>query len=499
MFRRALTPPAAWPPLALLGLAVAIWFLGGAAARAGEWGIFPLDDAYIHLRLADNWLRGRGFVINPGETAVPESSPLWGALLCLAGVLGAPLPAAAMVLGIACHLALGPLVWLTVHRLARDRLLALLAAATALATGRLVWAAGSGMEITLAAALAMTLLWLDLRWSRRRFSLLIGLVGGLTALARPEAALLVALIAVTRGGRRRLGPWLEAAVAAAAFGVYPLLLWLHTGAPLPPTLSARLALLPARPWLFLQGVIVSLFRRDNAVLAVLLLPAAVAAAMGPVRRRMAALWLWPLGLLVWTLVVIPVELHHSRYLMPMLPALVAAVTASLPRLGRWISPRPRRAAHRLAATGLIGALLTLPLWRQMYALNVSNIRDQQIAVARWINAHVPPGALLAVNDIGAHTYFTDRPVVDLAGLATPSLLPALRRGPVRSGRADPLLAETIERRGVEWVVIFPAWYPLLSRRGDLLEPVASFTLRLNTICGDNTVVIYRVRQPRARL
>jgi hypothetical protein len=495
--------PATWIPLAalaLMGVCLALWFLAGAAARVGKWGIFPLDDSYIHLRLADNWLHGRGFVINPGESATPESSALWGALLCLAGLARIPLPFAAMALGVIAYLALGPLAWLILRRLTRDRVLAFLGAAAVLTTGRLVWAAGSGMEITLAAALGLTLIWFDLRWPRRRFSWLVGATGGLATLARPELALLVAVIAVTRsGGIRRVGPWLEAALAAAIFATYPLHLAWHTGSWLPPTLIGRMALFDQTRGEFVRYQLWALVRSGNIVVALLLIPALWAVIARPRVRRAPALWLWPAAQFAFALALFHVSYHHSRYLMPIVPPLIIAVTAALPRLVRWwkrvdesTSQRVNPLARVLAGLILLGAVAALPLWHRTYELNVSNIHDQQITIARWINANVPPGALLAVNDIGAYTYFTDRPVVDVAGLATPSLLPALRRGPVRSGAADPALAKEIARRGCQYAVLFPAWYPVLTARTDLLQPVREFTLRSNTICGDNRVAIYRV-------
>jgi arabinofuranosyltransferase len=108
-----------------------------------------------------------------------------------------------------------------------------------------------------------------------------------------------------------------------------------------------------------------------------------------------------------------------------------------------------------------------------------------VALGRWVAAHTPPDAGLALNDIGAITYVSQRPVVDLAGLVTPEVVPLLR-APDRASR----LVEFMAKRDVQYVIIFPNWFPDLAARADLLEPVHQVTLERNTIAGGETMVVY---------
>ena len=78
-------------------------------------------------------------------------------------------------------------------------------------------------------------------------------------------------------------------------------------------------------------------------------------------------------------------------------------------------------------------------------------------------------------------------VVDLAGLVTPEVVPLLR-APDR----EALLASFVAERDVQYVILFPNWFPVLSSRSDLLEPVHQVTLERNTIAGGQTMVVYRV-------
>jgi hypothetical protein len=180
-------------------------------------------------------------------------------------------------------------------------------------------------------------------------------------------------------------------------------------------------------------------------------------------------------------------------MIPLIPGVIIATVAAMPHLARLLRWRPILAGRLLALALLASACSTLPHWRAVYRDNTSNIFDQQIAIAWWINANVSPDATLAVNDIGVYTHLTDRRVVDLAGLATPELLPVIMDSPICSGHADAALAEAIVDRGCDWLIFFPRWYPDLAKRSDLLETVEEFRLRHNTICGDSLVRVCRVR------
>jgi hypothetical protein len=123
---------------------------------------------------------------------------------------------------------------------------------------------------------------------------------------------------------------------------------------------------------------------------------------------------------------------------------------------------------------------------QLYAWNVDNINEMHMAIGRWVAEHTPPDAILALNDIGAIAYVSERQVVDLAGLVTPEVVPMLRAPDTASQ-----LAQFLSRRGVDYVIIFPNWFPGLAQRRDLLEPTHQVTLERRTITGGETMIVYR--------
>ena len=84
-----------------------------------------------------------------------------------------------------------------------------------------------------------------------------------------------------------------------------------------------------------------------------------------------------------------------------------------------------------------------------------------VAVAQWLDRNTPPDALIAAHDIGAIGYFTRRPILDLAGLISPEVIPFIRD--------EAKLGEWMRAKGAQYLVTFPEWYPQLSSSPDLSE------------------------------
>jgi hypothetical protein len=135
---------------------------------------------------------------------------------------------------------------------------------------------------------------------------------------------------------------------------------------------------------------------------------------------------------------------------------------------------------------VLGTAWRLPTMALLYSRDVSNINQMHVAIGEWVAEQTPPDAVLALNDIGAITYISERRIVDLAGLVTPQVTPMLR-APDRASRLAAFMAE----QGVDYVIIFPNWFPDLAKRDEVLEPVHRVTVEERTISGGETMVVYR--------
>jgi hypothetical protein len=71
------------------------------------------------------------------------------------------------------------------------------------------------------------------------------------------------------------------------------------------------------------------------------------------------------------------------------------------------------------------------------------------------------------------------------GLVTPEILPYRRQG-------EEGVIRFVGEVCPDYVIVFPAWFPRLTARGDLLEPVYRVRLDRVEVSGAPEMVVYRV-------
>ncbi|HEY7203157.1 MAG TPA: hypothetical protein VIA61_02600 [Methylomirabilota bacterium] len=490
-------------PAAALAAGVAL-FLLRTREIAGPVGLaaFPLDDSWIHLQFARNLAEGHGFAYNPGVPVSGSTAPLW--TLALGGLfaLFGSHPVLAKVLGFAA--ALGA-AWLA-GRLAliwtERRGLAQLAAILTALAGPMIWGALSGMEVTLAALLVTAALVLNAHG--RVVPAAIALA--LATVARPESVILLPLFWLSGPLTwRRAVAWL--APGAVCLGPWVAFSLATVGGPLPGTASAKIEgglvgwLAGVREpltttWLVRPGRFEAEWARwlwqTDVVLPLLLLP--------------GLCWLgrrWGRGALVPALVLLahPAAMallapyrgpgfQEGRYSIHLLPlAIVVALGAT--RLlaspgGRW-----RWSAAVAAFAFATGLVLALPSAATRYAWGVQNIEAMQVHLGNWVAGHTPPGARLALNDVGAISYISRREIVDVMGLVTPAIVPFRRDG-------ETGVLRFLERSCPDYLIVFPEWFPSISSMTDRFQPIYRVRLDHNTVAGADEMVVYETLWSRGR-
>jgi hypothetical protein len=429
---------------------------------------FPLDDAWIHQDFARTLAQQGVFAYAPDRSGAGSTSPLWVLFLTPAQALpdGAPLwivIAWADALG---TLALFGLAWTTSGLVdlwladAGERLRnlgALVAGLVVLAEWHLTWAALSGMETIFFVFLSVLLL---LGVGRAWRPVWLGLLAALLTTTRPEGVVLALLVGVALALRVTPGRWRAVLGYLGVYvpGLVPLLVLneVVAGSLLPSTFYAKGVYYAlgsselTRLASYAVGVVGFLV---TSPLVALSLPGAVY--MLWLARRdwwQGTQWLaflWACALIGVYALHLPVVYQNGRYLMPVLPLLLAlGVTGSL----RFVSGGGYRLLPMtLLVLGLAMALLSVVRGASIYTSNVRYINDYQVETALWLRAHTAPDALVATHDIGAIGYFSGRQVIDLGGLTLPALVPLLND--------QPALVAYLQRERVDYVVMFPDWFP----------------------------------------
>ena len=489
-------------PALALAVGVAL-FLLRTRQLAGPVGFatFPLDDSWIHLNFARNVAEGRGFAYNPGLPVSGSTAPLWTLALGGAFALFGSHPSLAKALGCLAALAAAclsgrlALVW------TERRDLALLAASLTALSGPMVWGALSGMEVTLAALLVTG----ALAFNARGHSAPAAAALALAAVTRPESVILLPMFWLSGSLTwRRAAGWL--APTAVCLGPWVAFNVATVGSPLPGTAAAKIegglvgwlsgvreplaTALLTRPWEFAAEWARWLWLSD-VMLPVFMLPG-----LWWLGRRWGRAALAP----ALVLVVHPVAMallapyrgpgfQEGRYSIHLLPLAIVVAVAAIRLLnlsGRW---RWCASVAALAfAAGMVGALFPAAT---RYGWAVQNIEAMQVHLGHWVASHTPPGARLALNDVGAIPYISRREVVDVMGLVTPAIIPFRREG-------EAGVLRFLERSCPDYLIVFPEWFPSISAMTGRFQPIYQVHLDHNTVAGAAEMVVYETEWSRWR-
>ncbi len=448
--------------LALLALAAVV--TGAFAWAASEtFGTgFPLDDAWIHQTYARNFgLRGEWAYL-PGVPSAGSTSPLWTVLLALGYRLGVDPYVWALVWGTLLLAASGYIGsrWAAARSPQLGRL-AWVAGALLVLEWHMIWAGVSGMETLAQACTVLLVLYaLEAGWP----PIVIGMLVGAGIWIRPDALLLLLPVGwviwsdgghdLRRAARSALGVGAGVALLFLPYLGFNLLLG---GQAWPSTFYAKqaeyavelgrpLGLRLVEQW----GV--------GLVGAGAVLAAGFAASiwMDATGRRWARLApaVWWLAFLAAYAVRLPVTYQHGRYAMPAIPVLVilgseVMLAAAIRATGKWA----RLLSRAWIAAALATTIAFLLPGARAYGQDVAIIETEMVATARWIESNTEPGDLIAAHDIGAVGYYSDRTLIDLAGLITPEVTAFVRD--------EARLAAYLQARGADYLMIFPGWYPQL--------------------------------------
>lgn len=516
------TPPGLAPRLARLPLVTALALCGlyflAELHTLGALG-YPLDDSYIHLQFARELAAGNGLAYNPGELVTGSSSPLWTALLSLGFLVPGLSLLWPQLLGVLGLLATVAGARRLLGQLGAEPFYQHGGALLVATTPWLLWSALSGMEVLLFAALILWTLAFaaaEEEGGTAAGGLAAPLLAALAALARPEGLLLLALVFLCRicrlerdeDGAPRLAAAAPEGLARGALLAFLLVAPLFAfnfavgGSPWPTTLAAKTvaddSFLPnAR---YLSTALTALWDGGGPLLLLAGAGALVLAgrAQGTCRSLLPSLFCFGLpfaySLLASAKAPPPVG-NFGRYLFPLLPLL-----AVLAQLGLEPALRPFRGGlhlgrRRLPVPTLVLAVLVLvqlgTAFRglQRYAQNLRDVADSDVAAARWLADRLPAEALIATQDIGAIKLLLPNRILDLTGIATPGILPALRGDDAVYW--EQRLLDYLAGEKPDLMVAFANSYPGIARgRIGNFQPVASFKLERNiTMAGDELVVL----------
>lgn len=462
--------------LVFLILAVLSVFLYVRTADGG----FPLDDSWIHQVYGRNLAQTGQWAFVPGVPSAASTSPLYTVLLSIGYRLSIPYQLWTHALGvIALWVAAMVGARMTQRLLPRQPYIEWLGGLALVLTWHLIWAASSGMETMLFSMWTLVLVafaWreLDDRSARPQHTALRGLCFGvLTALAtltRPEGIALAGLIGLTMLVVRPQPTWQGFLLWAVGAGIgfalfispYLLLNLSLTGGILPDTAAAKQAENAPLLAVSYPGRILNMLFPLIAGAQLLLIPGILyfgVVKFAALRTNRRVLFdLLPLGWAVFLILLyaarLPAPYQHGRYVIPALPSLVLVGIVGTTLLIRgWSGSLAGRVLSRTLGISAALAFLYFAFIAgpTVYRQDVKIIDEEMVTAAHWIAENIPADQLLAVHDIGAVGYFASRPILDLAGLVSPEIVPFITD-------ADALW-NWLQEQGARYLMAFPDQIP----------------------------------------
>jgi len=477
--RRAVALAAA----ALVGtVSAALLLAAGAELGARE---FPVDDAWIHQVYARSLLRDGSLSYNPGTPEAGFSSLLWLVVSVpaqLAARVGVPIALGAKFTSVLCAMAAAAGLGRVALALGATRRASLAAVAlTALSWGS-AFAAVSAMEASLALACCA---WALASHLEAR-PLAAGLWLGAACLARPECAVVAAVVGVdalaTRDVTRAVKTGAPVALACA---LWAAVTWSITRHLLPNTfyVKSQHVSAAANAPVFLRDVLAG----EGVPHA---LVAAPLVALGLHARRVRGVWVVAAAAVLGVAAVAlsrplfaGVTFFQLRYFLPLSMLAVPVASLGLDALGQRVSQRAQTAA--LVGGGLF-LLAGAPSLLWSYRTHCAEVRALHTDVARYVAREAPPGARVAVEAAGAMRYWGGREVVDLYGL---------NRASVAFARSNRERTCAIVRGGATLVAVPPWWEPRL-RPAMELQALRAYRVAESAIiagAGAREVVLYMAR------
>ena len=483
--------------------AAVIALVVGIRSRTGGTLVYPLDDTYIHMAIAKHVATDGVWGVTAERFTSASSSPLWTGLLALIYALFGAREWAPLIINVIVGAALLLSTQAIFTRSGLPSLMAAAASLIVLFAGLIPTLTVLGMEHTLHALVTM---WFVLLGAEHAVSStprvpvwVLAALAAMLVLIRFEGVFAIAAVTVALAMCRR---W-PAAIASAAAGVIAIAAFaawsVAQGGPILPNSVLLKGAMPASTAAGVMNTV--LFTRASANLAntphlAVLLFTALALALLPSRQQRNAEW--RIAAVVFAAVVV---LHlqfaavgwffrYEAYLVVL--GLVIIVLQLRAVDWRALLPQPLPPIAAIAALLLIGILanpLALRAWHgfRQVPKAASNIFEQQYQVAHFLDAHYQ-GRRVAVNDIGAISFFANVRLLDLYGLASDDV-----RAMKQSGRYDgDAVQQLAASSGAEIAVIYPTFLEQYGGVPAAWRKVGEWSVSDNVVLGESGVSFFGV-------
>ncbi|MEP7146904.1 MAG: hypothetical protein ABI792_07830 [bacterium] len=438
---------------------------------------FPLDDPWIHLTFAKNLAQYFSFSYFKNEMVTAGStSPLYTILVSAMFLITNNEMMISYFLGIGFFAAACFYFYrLSVFEFDKEILFALFCTAVIVIDKWINFIADSGMETTM----YIFILVLCSYFYKTRKAIPFAVLLGLVMWARPDGVAFIFAVAVDYllvkiYSKDRISSNLFSdkdlkkisVIFIGIIGLYFFMNYMLSGSLLPNTYNAKLTYYSPEfrsRWDFIKYEVWDYFKAGSySVLMIGFIFSVIKLLYDFYKKSYNRNTIYIL--FIFTLVLIyflklPYAHRFGRYMMPLIPFFILVATSGFRDLGRTIY---KYSNNELLAKGTLYLLFGITFFigiknygetGDIYSEQCKYIYDRQVNAALWIKNNTKEDDVIATHDVGAIGYYSNRKIVDVAGLVTPELI-----GKINDINYVDFMTKYLKDKGVTYLAFLREWY-----------------------------------------
>jgi arabinofuranosyltransferase len=470
--------------LILLSIGLSYYYVSYAYSVNHENG-FPLDDPWIHLTFARNLAEYGSFSYYKNEIVTAGStSPLYTFILAAGFFVTRNEMILSYVLGILFFAAsVFAFYRLSGNLFEKENWLAISAATIFVLDRWMNFISVTGMETTLFIFMLIACFY----YYRKRKAVLFGLTLGLTFWTRPDAIAFIGAVAADyiiflyfkkKSPKENDFPEFEKrdlVKAGLAFGILMTAYFamnLHlSGSLLPNTYEAKLTYYTPEfrsRAEFLKNEVWGYFTESSYLILIVPFLIALLKITGDSAKLHYNKFLLPV-IFIFALIFIywyklPYAHRFGRYMMPIIPFYILTFVYGTRVFFLYLYKyyREKNSVNNLnyILLGIAVAYSGISYYKQkdLYAEQTHHISIRQVATAKWLKENTPESSVIATHDVGAIAYYSDRKIVDVAGLINPEFIKRLL-----DKNFSTFMVEQMKKENVNYIAFLREWYRVVNQ------------------------------------
>ncbi len=438
---------------------------------------FPLDDPWIHLTFAKNLAHYFSFSFFKNEMVTAGStSPLYTLILSLMFFISDNEMYISYILGL-LFFAGSSFAFYKLCNVEFDKeiIFALICTGIFIFDKWMNFIAGSGMETTMYIMILILCAYFYRKRSPAPFAVMLGLI----MWTRPDGvafifAVIVDYILVSYYSKDQINLILFSGndlkkiflIFAGIVGLYLLMNYALSGSLLPNTYNAKLTYYSPEfrsRYDFLKYEIWEYFKYGSYYVVMIGFIAALLKFIFDIYKKtynqntLYIVFIFALIFIYW--LKLPYAHRFGRYMMPLIPFFILVATIGFRDLAKIINKYTDNALFSKSLFYIWAGIIffmgvkNYDETKDLYASQCKYIYDRQVMAAKWLKKNTNENDIIATHDVGAIGYYSDRKIIDVAGLVTPELI-----SKINDVNYVDYMTKYLKDNGVTYLAFLREWY-----------------------------------------